>query len=286
MVWSKVHSLPGPVTSNDVLQALWDYLPTTGWQVFDDIAGHEGSRQRFRATYDFTNPSTGNTDTLHYWFNYYDSTGWYCYADANTDGTYTTYDSLYRASNELNGDLTVWTSDTATKSLLIVADKTVLFFWFGFDAATIPKSDNPVQSGYPMPICATGSQCYWYGPFINAAGSSSIGYQESTASAVYSSIDSYVFNPWEPFLQQGFSLSVTDSNNFKHYEWTFINNPDILYENKIVRTSSNLIMRPTAMLTKFDGVNYYMTLHDGSMTHGHNVWLPCGTSEPNFRHEA
>ena len=292
MVWSKIHSQPGPVTSADCLQVFWDYLQTTGWRCLDDIAGAEGSRVKYRLEYDYEDVGSGETATLKYWIETENVAGYEIYGDPNGDGSFTIYDTVCSDNYWGSGDLTVWTSDDpeTDKAILITLNKSVLFFWFGFQSAWIPNPKTPAQMGYPMPLFGRGSTgSHWYGSPIEVPGDSQYGYQCLSTYPQGTYFPSAALNGYKPFLTQGFGVSAIEYNyQYPIAEWTWINSQDILQEVSLIRNGDKPIMTTavSTMGVKFDGTNYFLTLHDGSRSCGTNIWLPVGNTEPSLLHDA
>ena len=105
-------------------------------------------------------------------------------------------------------------------------------------------------------------------------------------SPIGTSFPSDAFNGFKPFLAQGFGISAIDySYQYPVAEWTYINSPDMLMEYNLARNGQRRLVPPSGMGVKFDGINYYLTLHDGTQTCGTNIWLPVGTEEPKLIHE-
>ena len=266
---------------------MWDYLPTRGWNVFDDKVGYEGSRTTYRLEFDYTDAGSGEPRTLHYWIEAESTTGYELYGDVNKDGTYTAYDQLVTDTAWGSGDLTVWTSDDpgAQKSIIITLGKKVAFGWIGWEEAWIPNADTS-GGGYPMALSAANNGCYWYGPPIENAFATEYAYICPSNYPSGTSFPSVAFNGYKPFLAQGFGLSCIEYNyQYPIAEFTFINSPDILMEYNLSRNGNRKLVPATAMGMKFDGINYYLTLHDGTGTCGANIWLPVGTQEPKLVHE-
>lgn len=297
MVWSKIHSVPGPLSHsspNDFMSALRTYLPLHGW-VVTDRPGYEGNNDHGLFAYDYTDRKSGETHTLHYWaygYNNANYCGIYWYGDrdfATSPGTSTSYDlAIYPSKNE---DLTVWESSELPNAMLIMVGSKVMWFWPGYETLGIAGNNNPALQGYPMPWALyNGATSEWYGPPCGSAGSTTKHIQSCGMNP--DPCEGAKYGTSTGYLVQGFGIIAMEYNyNYPAEEFAFINSPDILYEFNKKRANCDDRIIPSNAHTgvteiRFDGTNYYIAIHDGSQNDGCNVWLNCGTTEPKFRHES
>jgi len=296
MVWSKVWSRSGPQpsgSSNDIVSLLRTWLPLHGWTV-EDRPSHPGNNNYALLSYPFTDWATGDTHTLRYWIEYETSSwGYELYADYNYEtspGTGNNADQLVANNDWINNDLCIWTSDAAPNALMLTIGNQLLWFWPGWTSAFIPGDNNPSKMGYPMPWnhdSTTSDRCIWFGPPVSASPSDGQNQLQHSTWNIYNAVNHVDFLH-KPFLMQGWGLGAKASSGSTSQQVTQINSPDILlYLDRTRKTSTIFGVIPNGgsgqyLLTKYDGTNHYIALHNGIENEGTNVWLDCGTTEPTF----